>query len=496
MSKDAAAPSPRTPDELHHWLRTELDLEVARRPLIEGHAAPFDYLRHAFLGARDGGGEEPRDCVVWASRGGGKTFLGAVATALDLLFKPGIQVRILAGSLEQAGRMHAHLRALFARPRLAAQVGGRPTERRLRLRNGSCVELLAQSQASVRGTRVQTLRCDEVELFTPDIWEAAQLVTRSARCGEWDVRGSIECLSTMHRPHGLMHRLIEEAREGTRRLFRWGVVDVLGRCGDEHACEGDAGECPLLPECAGRAKARDAAGDPPGHVEVADALAMKARVGLATWEAEMLCLRPARTGAVVPEFDPRVHVVEDAPAHVLAGPSRAVTWIGGMDFGYRAPTVVLWAAVADGVVWVVDERAVSEVVLDEHVRAIRASGRPRLSWIGVDPAGRQRSDQTGISAINVLERAGLRTRSRSLPVQEGLLLVRARLRPADGPPRLYVAARCRGLVESLERHHYPAERPESLEPVKDGSDHAVDALRYMLVNLDREHRTSHGSYLT
>jgi hypothetical protein len=167
-----------------------------------------------------------------------------------------------------------------------------------------------------------------------------------------------------------------------------------------------------------------------------------------------------------------------------------------MDFGYRSPTVVLWAAVdGAGVVWVVDERVVREVVLDEHVRAIAASGRPRLSWIGVDPAGRARNDQTGVSAIAVLERSGLRVRSRRLPVQEGLTLVRARLRPAEGAPRLHVAARCARLIESLETHHYPPDRPESLEPVKDGSDHAVDALRYMIVNLDREFTTRHGSYL-
>ena len=35
--------------------------------------------------------------------------------------------------------------------------------------------MLAQSQRAVRGLRVQKLRCDEVEMFNPSIWEAAQL---------------------------------------------------------------------------------------------------------------------------------------------------------------------------------------------------------------------------------------------------------------------------------------------------------------------------------
>ena len=476
---------PRTADELHAWLGDRLGLHVPREALIAGHNAPFEYLRHAFFADHAPGGGDPIDCVVWANRGGGKTFLGAVATVLDLVFKPGIELRILGGSLEQAGRMHAHLRSLFARSWLSGMVQGRVTERRLRLNNGSGVELLAQSQASVRGTRVQKLRCDEVELFDRQVWQAAQLVTRSARCGGVDVRGSIECMSTMHVPHGLMHDLVAQARDGRRTLFKWGVVDVLDECGPEHRCE----SCFLLGECGGRAKERG--GDNAGHVGVDDAIRMKGRVASATWEAEMLCLRPSRTDAVIPEFDPAIHVVDEHPE---AG--EGWTWIGGMDFGFRAPTVVLWAAVDPaGVLRVFDERVVAGEVLQTHVAAIKESPWPTLAWIGVDPAGRQRNSQTGQSDALVLRRAGLDVRDRRLGVQQGLSLVRARLRPADAsPPRLFVHRRCQRLIESLERYHYPTDRPESLEPVKDGFDHAVDALRYLVTNLDRPIRCVHSRY--
>src|SRR5690606_36093776 len=210
---------PENPDHLHQWLIEALNLQIPRAPLTDGHHAPFDYLRHAFF--------EETDCVVWAARGSGKTFLGAVATALDLLFKPGIQVRILAGSLEQASRMHAHLRTLFERPILAQRLAGRITDRRIRLHNGSTCELLAHSQSSIRGTRVQKIRCDEVELFRPESWAAVQLATRSAVCGGRLVRGTIECISTMHRHFGLMSELARSGREGRRALIRWGDVDAL-----------------------------------------------------------------------------------------------------------------------------------------------------------------------------------------------------------------------------------------------------------------------------
>lgn len=543
--RNPAGPGPKTPDALHAWLREAVHVDVPRRSVVPGHSAPFDYLVHAYFeGRARRDGEEPRDagspprphsvgpidCVVWANRGGGKTFLGAVATMLDLLFKPGIEVRLLGGSLEQSKRMHAYLRGLFKSPAIAHLVDGRMTSRRLRLSNGSEVELLAQSHASVRGTRVQKLRCDEVELFDREVWEAAQLVTKSRRCGDIWVRGAVECLSTMHIPHGVMFNIVQEAGEGRRKLFRWGVVDVLGPCEEARACRagscrvadgrpagddpGGAGpdiplpqlseglpagradasgedvrparDCPLLADCGGRAKAREgnAEGVGVGHVSIDDAAAMKARVGPAAWESEMLCLRPTRESAVLPEFDARVHVVDELP---WAVGDDGLVWYGGMDFGMRAPTVVLWAAVdGEGVVWVVDEYSRAGALLDEHIAAMKARPWPRPRWIGVDPAGAARSEQTGRSAVDVLRRAGFLVKHARGGVTAGLGLLRARLRPAsETGPRMFIHGRCRVLIESLERYHYPDDAPGDVNPKKDGPDHAVDALRYLVLNLDR-----------
>jgi len=532
-----------------------LDVDVPRAALIRGHASPFDYLCHAFFesGEHLGCGSEQKrraderdrvhesagDCVVWANRGGGKTFLGAVATLCDLVFKPGIAVRILAGSVEQAQRMHEHLGAMLSREPMARMVDGRITQRRVSLINGSGCEVLAQSQRSVRGVRVQKLRCDEVELFDPEIWEAAQLVTRSKRCGDVYVRGAVEALSTMHRPHGLMFRIVREsangarAGQGGRRVFRWGVVDVLGACpdpgdpgvDDEHSamrCRwedelGDEHTCELLDECEGRAKRRDASGSSPGFVPVRDAISLKSRVSADTWRSEMLCITPSRADSVFPEFSHDEHIVESIPASILAGDRDQTrgAWIAGMDFGFRSPTVVLWAWCDDaGVLWIADERVTTGELLADHlVRLLDAheggahaaskdrSGRaasvtiPAPSWIGVDPAGRQRSEQTGLSNIQQMRRAGLVVRDRPMRIDEGLGLIRARLRPASGPgPSLYIHARCQHLIECLTRYRYPEHDKRSLTPVKDGSDHAVDALRYMVQNLDRPVRTRVDRY--
>jgi hypothetical protein len=487
---------PQNATELHGWIRRNLGVSLAREPLAPGHQAPFEYILHSFFGDElDGGAalasgaqradaacHDVHDSVVWANRGGGKTFLGAIATALDLLFKPGIEVRILAGSLDQAARMHHHLRGFFSDPDLLERVQGRITDRRLILKNGSRLELLAQSQTSVRGTRVQKLRCDELDLFDEHVWEAAQLTTRSERCGHWRVRGTIECFSTMHRPHGLMSRLIEEAREGKRRLLRWNVMDVLETCPPERDC----GSCALWPECQGKAKEKA-----PGHLSIDDAVRQKSRVSLAVWESEMLCLRARRTESVFPEFDVGSHVIHQEPDEAPA------CWLAGMDFGYRAPTVILWATLdGRGVLRIVDEHIVSQALLHEHIRALRESAYPRPAWIGIDPAGKQQNDQTGRSAAQVLSEAGFRWRARASRITAGLQAIRARLKPADGSlPRLLIHARCRQLIEAMEKYHYDASRPDKEEPVKDGPDHAVDALRYLIVNLDLAWEVRSENYL-
>ena len=292
---------PRDPWQLQRFVDRLLGLHVNDQPIMPGSASPLSYLVHSFFGdvwrgvgpmhQVDGG-----DALLWANRGGGKTMLGAAATLLDLIFKPGVQVRVLAGSLEQGRKMHEHLCTLLGRASMRGVLASPPTRRRVRLRHGSQVEILAGSARSVRGVRVHKLRCDELEDLPPDLWDAAQLVTRSGACGPWLVRGSIEAMSTHHRLGGLMGRLLDArsapggghcSGEGGRRLFRWTAMDVIERCPPRRACE----PCLLWCDCRGRAKQAS------GFVTVEDLIRQRRRTSDATWRAEMLCERQAQPSA-------------------------------------------------------------------------------------------------------------------------------------------------------------------------------------------------------
>ena len=91
---------------LRLWVGVVLGLWMPERGVCAGHGTPLDYLCHAFF-------EESGDAVVWACRGGGKTMVGAIATLLDMLFKPGVQVRILGGSFEQSEKMYGYLKSMI-----------------------------------------------------------------------------------------------------------------------------------------------------------------------------------------------------------------------------------------------------------------------------------------------------------------------------------------------------------------------------------------------
>lgn len=172
----------------------------------------------------------------------------------------------------------------------------------------------------------------------------------------------------------------------------------------------------------------------------------------------------------------------------------------------RSPFVMLWAQRVDAGegdvrLEVVDEYVRADRGMGEHLAAMERRGWPRPAWVGADPAGNQRSEQTGRSTVALLREAGYRVRTRRRRLAEGLEMVRRLLEGGEsrgglgsaegiggfscgGGPGLVIHPRCRKLIEAMTSYHFDVERPYREEPVKDGHDHAADALRYLVTNLD------------
>lgn len=482
---------PRTRQDLKNYVKVFLGIDVPDSNICPEHNSPMDYLWHTYREPSFANRElnrepqipnhKPRttnnDAIIWANRAGGKTELAAVATLLDCMFKPGCQVRILGGSGEQAGRMYEYLRSFINagfEQFLAADV----LKAKCHFTNGSAVEVLTQSATSVRGQHIHKLRCDELELFDEDVFAAAKFTTHSTA----GITAAMEMISTMHRPYGLMQKVVSSAERFGTPIFKWCLWEVIERCKDR-SCS----RCPLWPDCGGKAKQAD------GYLKIDDCITQMRRASRAGWEAEMLCKKPSLENVVFDEFEPAVHVqpIDYNPELPLY---RA------LDFGFVNPFVCLWIQVdGDGVVRVIDEYVRSRATIDVHAEQIKSRTpipEERLAGTFCDPAGKSVNDVTGSSAVRELRALGIVTRSRRSSILEGVELIRWAIRSGDGRSSLIISPRCQRLIEAMQCYHYPEFGSAADElPLKDGLyDHPIDALRYFFVNYNRAAKTAYRRY--
>ena len=454
---------PKTKRDLKKMAKVLLGIDFPDKKICPHHDSPLDYLAASFL--------KQEDLLVWANRCGGKTMLAAAATIFDAIFRGPIKIRVLGGSFDQSARLGEYIREFVAnRPKI---VKGKIKRDTVKLISGSEIKMLAQSQRAVRGQHAQKIRCDEVDLFDHEVWQAVQFSTRS----EEKTRGSIEVLSTLHRAGGLMDDLVKKAKENRDnpdsgiagyKLVNWCLWEVIERCPKRRKCS----ECLLWEDCNGVAKKAR------GFFKIDDAITIKARSSKAAWEAEMLCKGPQRQHLVFNEFEPHLHVknVEYCPEFPTF---RAI------DFGYASPLSCLWVQITPaGTVHVIDEYIRARLPIATHAQAIKAKDPGLVSATYVDPAGRQKESTSGAACTEILASAGIVCTSRPSFIADGLELLRSALKPASGPPKLYIHPRCRVLIDSFNTYHYPSpDAPgDPDKPVKDGPDHAIDALRYFFIN--------------
>ncbi|OHB80331.1 MAG: hypothetical protein A2Z25_00360 [Planctomycetes bacterium RBG_16_55_9] len=509
---DPQLEKPLTKKELGLYVKTYLGIDVPSRSLCEDHHSPMDYLWYSFSEQRATKAQRHKacpepfdsaqgklrrreknknnlvpsclrgyppsgDCIVWANRGGGKTLIAAIVTLLDSLFKPGCETRILGGSGEQARRMYEYL-AHFINRGFDRHLEGPLLKSRCLFKNGSRVEVLTQSPTSVRGQHVQKLRCDELELFDADVFNAAHFTTHSTD----EIRASMELLSTMHRPYGLMQKVVRRAKEHGTPVFKWCLWEVIEKCRGR-SCS----QCPLSSDCRGKAKRAS------GHLRIDDVIAQMRRSSRAGWEAEMLCLKPSLENIVFAEFKESEHV-----ADIRYDPQLPL--YRSIDFGYVNPFVCLWLQTdSAGGVRVIDEYVRTRATVSENahqVRVMTPCPAERVAATFCDPAGGARNSITGTSEIRELRACGIAARGRTTRILDGVEQIRRALRAGDGKSGFRVSPKCVRLIEALQCYHYPEDPTVPNEtPFKDGIfDHPIDALRYFFVNYNRKSEIGNRKY--
>lgn len=161
-------------------------------------------------------------------------------------------------------------------------------------------------------------------------------------------------------------------------------------------------------------------------------------------------------------------------------PDRSGPTVGGIDFGFHNPFAAIYGHLDhDDVLWITGMRYKSGCTIPTHQEALPKNVR----W-WCDPSGAEPIRQLRDFGHEVRPCVHMPTRLSSgetrKPLLAGIDMVSERIR--TGRLKIIREA-CLPLVRELGMYHYDEEK-QSEEPVKE-DDHACDALRYLVVGLDR-----------
>jgi hypothetical protein len=206
-------------------------------------------------------------------------------------------------------------------------------------------------------------------------------------------------------------------------------------------------------------------------------------------------------GQFFTNFRREVHVVDDFSE------ARAVEWFAALDYGFHHYTVALLGCRdGDGNIFVVDEHAARNLLVERHAEAINAMlsrhrvnlPRPGLGQhaillhrfvAGADVFARQ---SNGLTIAKQYADLGINLRVANTDRVNGWAEILNRLGdPARSVrPTLFIHRRCTRLIECLPALQHDPARPEDVlkvDPDDDGigGDDAADAVRYLVATKAR-----------
>jgi len=179
-------------------------------------------------------------------------------------------------------------------------------------------------------------------------------------------------------------------------------------------------------------------------------------------------------------------------------PDSSLRTFRGIDFGYHTPAV-LWAQLtADDRLIVFDEWIGEDNTTEEMIEIIKVIDRKYglteddIEMTFCDPAGAAKNDE-GISPVDKLKSAGIKVNFRPSGVLSGVNLIREKLKSADGSVFLFIGRNCSRITSDFRGYR---KKEKSDEPKKDGiTDHTLDALRYMVINIFQKQRVKPSALL-
>lgn len=512
---------PLTDDELWNWVRINLDMEIPRNSVCDGHAAPFTFLADLYF-------ERTKSAVAMANRGGSKTHTVAILHLLNMKFKPGIECMTVGAIESQAQRAYQHFNYLMGTIRDKGFDDAQVVKKEQALfKNGSQLDLAAGTMNAVNGPHPQVVHVDEVELMDPDVYQESRNMSQAKKKKGKIYHAQDIITSTRKRGVGPMQEIVDSINEAKLQgfeppyeLYTWCVFETAenmpncqiakpelkdqydneGEClaCDCHKIQGgrwDSGEPRVLKDVCGGRFAKSDGWIP--HETIKNTFTKSAR---RVWEAQQECIRPSTEGLVMPQFSVERHGIRLYEPDMDNGPIFM-----SIDFGGTNPHAVSWYQLLR---YDIDVRTASGIQ-----RRLREGTR-----VCFDEIYRAEVSNTQIAtAIAQKEEiwkqkvSGFRVHRRFAdPQGKAARLDLARHRPPiptefittrDVKEHIKICSyliendlfvvdvdRCENFVAEIESWHYPKKKagmqddPE--KPVED-FDHCMSNWRYAMANIDK-----------
>lgn len=309
----------------------------------------------------------------------------------------------------------------------------------IQLKNGSEISLFGVDKPDgLRGSGINLLCMDEYQDFKPDIFEKVLYPTLTDRRGRVVVAGTPKSYNLLYDLY--MRGFDPEWRKGGWKSWQFVTADN-----------------PFIPRDEIEAAYRNT--DPK------------------SFNQEYMASFETMQGKVYYAFDRKKHAKDFLPFN----PNLPI-WIG-QDFNIDPMSTVIIQPQPNGQIWVVDEIFLKNASTHEVAEALENKFfRPELKKkieIYPDPAGAARGHTRGESDLDILRQQGFRKifYKRKHPlVADRINAVNRLLMTASGDTRLYISAKCKHLITSLEQTIYKEGSREVNKKL--GTEHMADALGY------------------
>jgi len=188
-------------------------------------------------------------------------------------------------------------------------------------------------------------------------------------------------------------------------------------------------------------------------------------------------------GAAFVEFDPTVHVIE--PFHL------PITWerVKGIDYGYAAESCCVWGAIdrSDGTLIIYRElyrKGLTGLDLGRIITEMEVEDPFSVQGV-LDTAAWARTGTTGPTVGETLQQLGHKLRRADKNRIQGKIQIHEYLRVQNSGsrPKLQIFNNCPNLIRELQSIPLSKTKPEDVDT--NASDHAYDALRYLIMSRPR-----------